>query len=385
MAMLQHLEAERKKQQGGKWENENLAQVPYKVFRKKGSEALLSCNLCLNDSCFLTSSKGGEICLWNIASGELLKSFKKHEHYVTQAKLFYEDKRILSSSYDMNLCVSDIETGTTLWKSKHPGLVTSSDVRLQDNLIVSTSDFDYSINFWDFRNGNLINRIQGQHDSTPLSCAFSPDGQRVASCGLDCTAKIFDMLSQKTTVTLTGHSNVISHCRFSNNQLSLATTSWDKTVRIWDISAGGFRLDGSVALQDGHVGSVSCSKFNSDDTCLISSGYDQSVCVWDIKNKSKIIALRGHEGWVNSIDITADDRFVLTVSDDGTARLWDVKKINDIPLVKNVLRNMTGGLVKCEKCEKPFIMPAKEQAGSDIVCVFCRLAESEANQHAEER
>ena len=68
---------------------------------------------------------------------------------------------ILSSSYDKAVCVSDVETGAPIWKAKHPGLVTCADVSPDDKLIVASSDFDYSLYFWDFRIGKPAYKIPG--------------------------------------------------------------------------------------------------------------------------------------------------------------------------------------------------------------------------------
>ena len=62
----------------------------------------------------------------------------------------------------MHVCVSDVETGQVIWKVKHQGLVTSSDISPDGKCIVSCSDFDYSLNFFDFRDGNPINVVKGK-------------------------------------------------------------------------------------------------------------------------------------------------------------------------------------------------------------------------------
>jgi len=42
-------------------------------------------------------------------------------------------------------------------------------------------------------------------------------------------------------VCCSGHKNVVSSCDFSENERHLCTSSWDKTLQIWDISTGMFR------------------------------------------------------------------------------------------------------------------------------------------------
>ena len=60
------------------------------------------------------------------------------------------------------------------------------------------------------------------------------------------------------------HSNSVSSCTFTKTGSHLATTSWDKTIRIYDVAIGTYRTRGPVVLQ--HDGCVSCSCFSSDGT-----------------------------------------------------------------------------------------------------------------------
>ena len=59
------------------------------------------------------------------------------------------------------------------------------------------------------------------------------------------------------------HVNVVSGCGFSHNGHYLATCSWDKTVRVYDVMAGGYRQRGPTLLSE-HVGSVSACTFSRD-------------------------------------------------------------------------------------------------------------------------
>ena len=55
--------------------------------------------------------------------------------------------------------------------------------------------------------------------------AFSPDGQRLASASHDGTVKVWDAATGQETLTLKGHTGVVSSVAFSPDGKRLASAS----------------------------------------------------------------------------------------------------------------------------------------------------------------
>ncbi len=64
-------------------------------------------------------------------------------------------------------------------------------------------------------------------------CAFSPDGELLASASTDGTVKLWAAASGGELATLTGHTDSVNCCAFSPDGKELATASGDKSVKLW--------------------------------------------------------------------------------------------------------------------------------------------------------
>ncbi len=87
--------------------------------------------------------------------------------------------------------------------------------------------------------------LQG-HSSSVLCVAFSPDGKYLASGSYDKTAKLWNVESQKEVNTLQGHIYAIFSVAFSPDGKYLASGSEDNTVKLWSVES----LSKTIKLKD---------------------------------------------------------------------------------------------------------------------------------------
>lgn len=76
---------------------------------------------------------------------------------------------------------------------------------------------------------------------------------------------------------LEGHSNTVWCVSFSPDGQLLASGSWDKTIRLWDVGTGG-----QVRTLEGHTAVARSVSFSPDGQLLASGAGDRTVRLWDI-------------------------------------------------------------------------------------------------------
>jgi len=178
--------------------------------------------------------------------------------------------------------------------------------------------------WWDVRSQREIATLTG-HSSRVWSLAFSPDGRTLASGSWDNTIKLWDVQSQGEIATLTGHSYLVLSVAFSPDGRTLASGSADNTIKLWDVQS-----QGQIATLTEHSNSVRSVAFSPDGRTLASGSADNTIKLWDVQSQRQIATLTGHSGFVYSVAFSPDGLTLASGSPDKTIKLWDVQSQGEI-------------------------------------------------------
>ena len=157
------------------------------------------------------------------------------------------------------------------------------------------------------------------HSRGVYRVVFSPDGALVASTSQDKTIRLWNVKTGETRV-LKGHEGMVMAVAFSPDSSLLASGSpyGDKTVRLWDVKTGNCRI------LRGHEGRVWDVAFSPDGSLLASAAEDKTVRLWEVKT-GKARVLKGHDDAVHGVTFSPDGSLLASRSADKTIRLWDVR------------------------------------------------------------
>ncbi len=317
------------------WIHESAAIILIKQI-KGHTDSIVNCQFILNDTRIFTVSNDQTARTWCSITGEQLSQVTNlHESTIARGRVNQENTKFVTCSWDSAVKYWCLKTGAKLWQSHHEYMVTSCDVSSDNQLVASVSDVDYLIFVWDALTGKLVKRIADLVKTTCSSLHFSPNNDRLITTSYDKTCRVYDLKSDTTTISLTGHTGVISNAAFTSDQRFLATTSWDKTINVWDVSTGAYRLTGATSLVGGHEGSVSSCKISEDGALCVSVGYDTNVTVWDTSISKPKMILKSHTCWVNDVDISRDKKWIVSAGKDGDMLQWNIENIDKIKTVVN--------------------------------------------------
>ena len=104
------------------------------------------------------------------------------------------------------------------------------------------------------------------------------------------------------TATLEGHAGPVDSVAFSSDEATLATGSWDGTVKLWDVAT-----QQNIATLGPRGDTVHSVAFSPDGTTLASGSWDGTVELWDVATQQSIATLEGHAGPVDSVAFSSDE------------------------------------------------------------------------------
>ncbi len=185
--------------------------------------------------------------------------------------------------------------------------------------ILATAGLDGAVRLWDTASGKLTRTIKA-HAGPVWGLAFAPDGRSVFTGGADARAAQWDAGSGRNLRNFGGYNEEALYVAASSDGRLLFTGSGqhDEVIKVFDIASG-------KALPDitGHSGAVQCLGFTSDGRLFVSGGNDGTLRVFDSANRKQLRSMTlGHS--VFHLAISPDGDTVAAVDTSGSLTFWNL-------------------------------------------------------------
>ena len=159
-----------------------------------------------------------------------------------------------------------------------------------------------------------------RHDDVIHDLAFSPDGTVLASASYDRLIKLWDVEAGKELRVLKDHSDSVYGVTFSPDGKLLASGAADRAVKVWDVSTGNrlYTLGESTDW-------LYAVAWSPDGKHLAAAGVDRSIRVWQVDRQGgKIVhSVFAHEGAVTRLIYSPDGKTLYSLSEDRSVKSWD--------------------------------------------------------------
>jgi WD40 repeat protein/HEAT repeat protein len=206
---------------------------------------------------------------------------------------------------------------------------------------------------WEWRHVNHLCRAErlllNGHMGAVVTMAFDPEGRRLATCSLDGSVRVWDIVAGEELLCFRGHSQEPSSLSFSPDGKRIASScSQVETeelnligappgkkpersgeILVWDSRTGEKLLE----MGREHHGVLSVA-FHPDGKRLFSTGYDRAVRVWDA-DTGKQLHQWTEDQELEGVAVSPDGRLLLVAAKDKL-KVFDAEAYKELYTVKAV-------------------------------------------------
>lgn len=172
------------------------------------------------------------------------------------------------------------------------------------------------------------------HTDTVTSLVFSPNGELLASGGMDMTIRIWNTATWELLHVLADLSGEIETILWHPSSLALVGSATDAQAALWNAKKGTLAM-----YFVGHRQSVTCTLWSADHKKLITGSTDGTIIVFNPKTGEQELMvqkdLSPDTAGISSLYLLSDD-IVVAGCDDGTVHLVSITKGKAVAHLKEV-------------------------------------------------
>lgn len=249
----------------------------------------------------VTGGDDGKVKVWNTTSGLCFVTFTEHTSSITSVTFTSSGFVVVSASLDGTVRAFDLHRYRNFrtLTSPRPKQFSSLAVDVSGELVCAGAQDSFEIFLWSMQTGRLLEVLSG-HEGPVSSLCFSPVQSVLASVSWDKTARLWDMKdSWQTREVLQLTSDGLAVAYRPDGQ-ELAVASLDGEITFWnpqsaiqmhsiagrhDLQMGRKETDKITAKQSAKGKAFTSLCYSADGESVLAGGHSKFVCIYNIKEQ----------------------------------------------------------------------------------------------------
>ncbi|KAK3273321.1 U3 snoRNP protein [Cymbomonas tetramitiformis] len=290
-----------------------------------------------------TGADDNKLKVWNVGAGSCFLTFKDHTAPVSAVCFLPAGQAVLSASMDGTVRAYDLARYRNFrtFTTPTPQQLISLAVDHSGEVVVAGTLDSFDIMVWSMRTGRLLD-VLSAHEGPVYGLSFSSSQAILASSSWDHTVRIWDVFESKETVECMQHTHDVLTVAYRPDGKQLCSSTLDGQLWFWDAVEG--RLQGTVEARRDiapgrrHGDRVTAANnssgrcftslcYSADGAFLLAGGSSKYVCLYDVSER--VLLRRFAMTTSRALDGVLDQLNTKSLTDAGPMELLDTAQSDD--------------------------------------------------------
>ncbi|XP_021298575.1 periodic tryptophan protein 2 homolog [Herrania umbratica] len=248
-----------------------------------------------------TGADDNKVKVWTVSSGFCFVTFTEHTNAVTALHFMANNHCLLSASLDGTVRAWDLlryrnfRTFTTPSSRQFVSLAAD-----QSGEVICAGTLDsFEIFVWSMKTGRLLD-VHSGHEGPVHGLMFSPTNAILASSSWDKTVRLWDVFEGKGTVETFPHAHDVLTVTYRPDGKQLACSTLDGQIHFWDpvdgllmytiegrrdIAGGRLMTDRRSAANSSSGKCFTSLCYSADGSYILAGGSSRFICLYDVADQ----------------------------------------------------------------------------------------------------